>query len=233
MIGQTIGEEWLGDGHEVAANWYRETLKTFDKIYVRCQASVERLNRLGEHRSVLGFDPALLLSQVPRVESPHVVSIFVRHTDKQWLALHEEIARAVVDWSHSANYDAWLCACADDDLGFCQQLKIGDAVKSTGFKVDKAMRIISRSTLVVSIGRLHPVVLAYLNGVPSIAVPNFVHHFPDKIRSWCVTASVTCRARTPEAVVAELGNALDAAVPNPQSEIDTADRATRECVFGD
>lgn len=173
-VGMSFGGEWLADSRPAAAALYRSMLRCFTKIIVRDRAGLDTLQSIGIPAE-LGTDLAVLLRCAP-VERSDAPLLFVRHPD---LADRRELTIHLTEEVLAEFPNADLGCCAPADLRFANEAlpEISGAVWPFSDPRD-CLRRCKAAPRVITIGRLHPAVLAASVGTPCLAATTRIDKIP-------------------------------------------------------
>lgn len=159
---------------------YYEFLKNFNVITVRDESSLNLLREIENLESklnpILTFDPAILLKEEKFENCPtNKIVVFPRYEDDN-LSNQPQIDWLVNELKDVSN-EVVLVACApknlegmDVDLSLCKQLneklKGSTIINISPFEPRKLKYLISKSKIIYSGGRYHPVIFAISHNIP-------------------------------------------------------------------
>lgn len=197
LIGQTIPHQWFGNGYARAANLAKAVLQNVHYVASRDWAGTDRLRQIGGFPIHQGADPAFLLDPVQVTREPNLAVVFVRHTTEIRLEENIQLAIQVINWLRKDNARVVLGACANDDQRMLTTRFPNEVVKRISFDVKQSLALCGRASLVVSIGRLHPMILATIQGTRSVVVPLPDGNPPEKIAGMAEVLGIPVASRDP------------------------------------
>ena len=157
---------------KVSADYYA----LFDYAAVRSQRSVEFALQDGIAGVRHGADWALLL---PTDESPEIdiddsrVLLTLRHWEESFLASdYPDQIRALLKAVRDAGYSPVFLPFCEADQTFLTEMDLADEapLKRTWWNPRRVKQIIASSRMMLSVGRLHPVVIAAAAGTPALQI---------------------------------------------------------------